>query len=113
MVNLPRKFNIAIAGCKDNSVYTELNDLAFIPAYKNDTIGFNAIVGGMFSPKLCVAAVAINVWISPDDVVALSKAVLLTYRNHGLRSNRQKSSLMYLIDKWGKRTTRMDCRCLC
>ena len=101
MVNLPRKFNIAIAGCKDNSVHAELNDLAFIPAYKNDTIGFNVIVGGMFSPKLCVAAVPLNVWVSPDDVVALSEAVLLTFRNHGLRANRQKSRLMYLIDKWG------------
>jgi len=36
-----------------------------------------------------------------DDVVALSKAILLIFRNHGLRANRQKSRLMYLIDKWG------------
>jgi len=32
--NLPRKFNIAIAGCRDNSVHAELNDIGFIPAYK-------------------------------------------------------------------------------
>ncbi|MBW4663698.1 MAG: ferredoxin--nitrite reductase [Chroococcus sp. CMT-3BRIN-NPC107] len=101
MVNLPRKFNIAIAGCKDNSVHAELNDLAFIPAYKNDTIGFNVIVGGMFSPKRCEAAIPLNVWVSPDKVVALSEAVLLTYRDCGLRANRQKSRLMYLVDKWG------------
>lgn len=101
MVNLPRKFNIAIAGCKDNSVHAELNDLAFIPAYKNDTIGFNVIVGGMFSPKRHEAAVPLNVWVSPDQVVALSEAILLIYRNNGLRANRQKSRLMYLIDQWG------------
>jgi len=47
--NLPRKFNIAIAGCRDNSVHAELNDIGFIPAYKDNTIGFNVIVGGMFS----------------------------------------------------------------
>ncbi len=99
--NLPRKFNIAIAGCRDNSVHAELNDLAFIPAYKNDTIGFNVIVGGMFSPKRYEAAVPLNAWVPPDDVVALSEAVLLVYRNHGLRANRQKSRLMYLVDKWG------------
>ncbi len=101
MVNLPRKFNIAIAGCRDNSVHAELNDLAFIPAYKNNTIGFNVIVGGMFSPKRYEAALPLNVWVSPDDVVALSKAILLTFRNQGLRANRQKSRLMYLIDKLG------------
>jgi len=99
--NLPRKFNIAIAGCRDNSVHAELNDLAFIPAYKNDTIGFNVIVGGMFSPKRSEAAVPLNAWVPPEDVVALSEAILLIYRNHGLRANRQKSRLMYLIDQWG------------
>ncbi len=99
--NLPRKFNIAIAGCRDNSVHAELNDLGFIPAYKNDTIGFNVLVGGMFSPKRYEASVPLNAWVPPDDVVALSKAILLIFRNHGLRANRQKSRLMYLIDKWG------------
>ncbi len=99
--NLPRKFNIAIAGCRDNSVHAELNDLAFIPAYKNDTIGFNVIVGGMFSPKRYEAAVPLNAWVPPEDVVALSEAILLVYRDNGLRANRQKSRLMYLIDKWG------------
>lgn len=99
--NLPRKFNIAIAGCRDNSIHAELNDLAFIPAYKNDTIGFNVIVGGMFSPKRYEAAVPLNAWVPPSDVVALSRAVLEIYRDCGLRANRQKSRLMYLIDKWG------------
>lgn len=104
--NLPRKFNIAIAGCRDNSVHAETNDLAFIPAFKNDQIGFNVIVGGMFSPKRYQDAVALNAWVSPDDVVDVCKAVLLVYRNHGLRANRQKSRLMYLIDTWGIETFR-------
>ncbi|MBD1822933.1 ferredoxin--nitrite reductase [Cyanobacteria bacterium FACHB-DQ100] len=99
--NLPRKFNIAIAGCRDNSVHAETNDLAFIPAYKHDQIGFNVIVGGMFSPKRYQEAVPLNAWVSPGDVVAVCEAVLLLYRNHGLRANRQKSRLMYLIDAWG------------
>jgi ferredoxin-nitrite reductase len=99
--NLPRKFNIAIAGCRDNSVHAELNDIGFIPAYKDNVIGFNVIVGGMFSPKRYEAAVPLNAWVSPDDVVALSKAILLVFRNQGLRANRQKSRLMYLIDKLG------------
>lgn len=108
--NLPRKFNIAIAGCRDNSVHAELNDIGFIPAYKGAgeageqserQIGFNVIVGGMFSPKRYEAAVPLNAWVPPDDVVALSQAILLVYRNQGLRANRQKSRLMYLIDKLG------------
>jgi ferredoxin-nitrite reductase len=99
--NLPRKFNIAIAGCRDNSVHAEINDVAFVPAYKNDTLGFNVLVGGFFSGKRCEAAIPMNVWVHPRDVVALCEAILIVYRNHGLRANRQKARLMWLIDEWG------------
>ena len=58
--NLPRKFNIAIAGCRDNSVHAEINDIAFIPAFKDGVLGFNVLVGGFFSAKRCEAAVPLN-----------------------------------------------------
>ncbi|MEH1802896.1 MAG: ferredoxin--nitrite reductase [Nostoc sp.] len=128
--NLPRKFNIAIAGGRDNSVHAEINDLAFVPAFKeageqgsrgageqrsrgageqnllsadsHDKIfGFNVLVGGFFSAKRCEAAIPLNAWVAPEDVVALCRAVLEVYRDHGLRANRQKSRLMWLIDEWG------------
>jgi ferredoxin-nitrite reductase len=99
--NLPRKFNIAIAGCRDNSVHAEINDIAFVPAYKNGILGFNVLVGGFFSAKRCEAAIPLNAWVDPRDVVAVCEAILLVYRNHGLRANRQKARLMWLIDEWG------------
>jgi len=61
--NLPRKFNIAVAGGRDNSVHAEINDLGFIPAYKNATIGFNIIVGGYCSQSVCNDS--LNAWIHP------------------------------------------------
>ncbi len=105
--NLPRKFNIAIAGGRDNSVHAEINDLAFIPAYKRageqgeQQFGFNVLVGGFFSAKRCDAAIGLNAWVVPEDVVAVCRAVLEVYRDNGLRANRQKSRLMWLIDEWG------------
>jgi ferredoxin-nitrite reductase len=99
--NLPRKFNIAIAGCRDNSVHAEINDIAFVPAYKDRILGFNVVVGGFFSAKRCEPAVPLNAWVDPRDVVGVCEAILLVYRNHGLRANRQKARLMWLIDEWG------------
>jgi len=102
--NLPRKFNIAIAGCRDNSTHAEINDLAFVPAFKEapqETFGFNVLVGGFFSAKRVEAAIPLNVWVPPEDVVALCEALLIVYRDHGLRENRAKSRLMFLIDEWG------------
>jgi len=99
--NLPRKFNIAIAGCRDNSVHAEINDIAFVPAYQDGNIGFNVLVGGFFSAKRCEAAIPLNAWASPSDVVDLCKAILTVYRDRGPRANRQKSRLMWLIDELG------------
>ncbi|PMB17288.1 ferredoxin--nitrite reductase [Fischerella thermalis] len=114
--NLPRKFNIAITGGRDNSVHAEINDLAFVPAFHEDgekdftptpyhssskVFGFNILVGGFFSAKRCEAAIPLDAWVSPADVVAVCRAVLEIFRDHGLRANRQKSRLMWLIDEWG------------
>ncbi len=99
--NLPRKFNIAIAGCRDNSVHAEINDIAFVPAYLDGNIGFNVLVGGFFSAKRCEAAIPLNAWASPSDVVDLCKAILNVFRDRGPRANRQKSRLMWLIDELG------------
>ena len=100
--NLPRKFNIAIEGGRDNSVHAEINDIAFVPAYKEGELGFNVVVGGFFSAKRCEAAIPINVWVRPNqEVVDLCRGILEVYRDNGLRANRQKSRLMWLIDEWG------------
>lgn len=100
--NLPRKFNIAIEGGRDNSVHAEINDIAFVPAYREGRLGFNVLVGGFFSARRCEAAIPLNAWVPPDDtVVNLCRAILEVYRDHGLRANRQKARLMWLIDEWG------------
>ncbi|MCG6134600.1 MAG: ferredoxin--nitrite reductase [Nostoc sp. LLA-1] len=111
--NLPRKFNIAIAGGRDNSVHAEINDLAFVPAFKEGSgelgvgsweepiFGFNVLVGGFFSAKRCEAAIPLNAWVTPEQVVAVCRAVLEVYRDNGLRANRLKSRLMWLLDEWG------------
>jgi ferredoxin-nitrite reductase len=99
--NLPRKFNIAIAGCRDNSVHAEINDLAFIPAFKDQEFGFNIVVGGFFSGKRVEPAIPLNAWVPPEGVIPFSLAMLRVFRDHGLRVNRTKARLMWLIDEWG------------
>lgn len=103
--NLPRKFNIAIEGGRDNSVHAEINDIAFVPAFCDQggepLLGFNVLVGGFFSAKRCEAAIPLDVWVPPTEVVELCRAILTVYRDHGLRANRQKARLMWLIDEWG------------
>jgi ferredoxin-nitrite reductase len=106
--NLPRKFNIAIEGSRDNSVHAEINDIAFVPANKDGKLGFNIVVGGFFSASRCEAAIPLNAWIpaDEDEVVDICRAILVVFRDNGSRANRQKSRLMWLIDQWGIETFR-------
>lgn len=104
--NLPRKFNIALEGGRDNSIHAEINDLAFLPAYKDGELGFNVIVGGYLSAQRCAESVPMDVWVPPnDDVVELCRAILTVYTENGLaeglRQSRPKARMMWLIDKWG------------
>ena len=105
--NLPRKFNIAIEGARDNSIHAELNDLAFIPAYRDGVLGFNVLVGGYLSAQRCAESIPLGVWIpaKDEDVVELSRAILTVYNNNGakegLRASRPKARMMWLIDTWG------------
>lgn len=104
--NLPRKFNIAIEGGRDNSVHAEINDIAFVPAYREGELGFNVLVGGYLSAQRQVEAVPMDVWVPPnEDVIRLSLAILTVYTENGLaeglRESRQRARLMWLIDKWG------------
>ncbi len=105
--NLPRKFNIAIEGARDNSIHAELNDLAFIPAYKDGVLGFNVLVGGYLSAQRCAESIPLGVWVPAEDeaVVKLSRAVLTVYTENGgkegLRASRPKARLMWLIETWG------------
>ncbi|MEM9568225.1 MAG: ferredoxin--nitrite reductase [Cyanobacteria bacterium P01_E01_bin.34] len=106
--NLPRKFNIAIEGSRDNAVHAEINDIAFVPAEKEGELGFNVLVGGFFSARRCEPAIPLDAWVRPiaDEVVPVCRAILEVFRDNGPRANRQKSRLMWLIEEWGIDTFR-------
>jgi ferredoxin-nitrite reductase len=112
--NLPRKFNIAIEGARDNSIHAELNDLAFIPAYKDGVLGFNILVGGYLSAQRCAESIPMGVWIpaEDEDVVEMSRAILTVYNRNGaqegLRNSRPKARLMWLVETWGMEKFRAE-----
>ncbi len=104
--NLPRKFNIALEGSREDSIHSEINDIAFIPAFKDGTedseLGFNVIVGGFFSARRCDSAIPLNAWVPADDtVVEICRAILTVFRDNGSRGNRQQTRLMWLIEAMG------------
>eukprot|EP01038_Epipyxis_sp_PR26KG_P005178 gene5178-7205_t len=101
--NMPRKFNIAISGSRDDFAHTHINDIGFNPVPHSVTgeMGFNVVLGGYFSIKRAAGAIDMNVWIPANDAFDLSRAVLRLFRDLGARGDRQKTRLMWLIESMG------------
>jgi ferredoxin-nitrite reductase len=103
--NLPRKFNIAVSGSRDDYAHTHINDIGLVPCKHAETgvMGFNLVLGGYMSIKRVAESIPADMWIPADreSVVTLSEAILRIFRDESERKDRQKARLMWLVEKYG------------
>jgi ferredoxin-nitrite reductase len=110
--NLPRKFNIAMTGCLDNCLHLETQDLALLPAtvecQGGTAIGFNLLAGGKLGSGGYRIATPLDVFVTLQEVVAVTGAILRVFRDHGCRDSRTTARLAFLLDDWGEERFRME-----
>jgi len=103
--NLPRKFNIAVSGSRDDYAHTHINDIGLQPCPHAETgeMGFNVVLGGYMSIKRVAESIDSKMWIPADrnSVVTVSEAILRIFRDESERKDRQKARLMWLVEKYG------------
>ncbi len=101
--NLPRKFNVAITGCRLNCTHAETQDIALIPATRtgNDEAGFNVLVGGKVGSGGYTVAWPLNAWVSQEQAAEVCAAITLVFSDNGPREHRNKARLAFLIEDWG------------
>ena len=103
--NLPRKFNVCITGCTEHCTHAESQDLALIPATARldgrDVAGFNVLVGGKIGSGGFQAARPLDLFVRPEDAVAICSEITFIFRDHGSRTARNRARLAFLIDAWG------------
>jgi ferredoxin-nitrite reductase len=98
--NLPRKMNIHITGhIHDTGAST--NDIGMYPAQKNGELGFNVMIGGAVGGKHPMLARELDVWIRPEQALELTRSIVEIYHLHGLREERHKARLKWLLELWG------------
>jgi sulfite reductase (ferredoxin) len=98
--NLPRKFKIGVNGCSKNCIHHEMQDLSFNAVkQKNGRVHFAVSVGGGLASNRRIAD-HIG-YVSPSQVIPLTKAVIKIYRDNGNRENRRKARLGHIIEEWG------------
>ncbi|RMG84248.1 MAG: ferredoxin--nitrite reductase [Chloroflexi bacterium] len=103
--NLPRKFNIAISGCRHDCAHARTNDIGLIPATrtigKYTEIGFNVVVGGALGGTSPYLAEPLDVFVRPEEATPLCRAILTVFRDNGNRDKRHQGRLKWLLWEWG------------
>ncbi len=104
---LPRKFKIAMAFPGDNSVDVYAHDIGIVPEIKDDKLtGFNILVGGGMGMTHGVTTTYPRVatplcFVKPEDLLEITKAIVIAQRDLGNRADRKNARLKYTIDRLG------------
>jgi ferredoxin-nitrite reductase len=99
--DLPRKFNIALSGREEHALHYWTQDLSFLACRgPDDRVGFQVLIGGTQGQSPCLAW-QLPVLVQPDEVVAVTIALLDLFRQQGSREKRDQARFRYLIEKIG------------
>jgi ferredoxin-nitrite reductase len=100
VANLPRKMNIHITG-HIHDLGASTNDIGMYPARKNGVLGLNVMVGGAVGGKHPMLARDLNVFVLPEAALEIVRGIVELYNLHGLREERHKARLKWLLELWG------------
>ncbi|MGH9615653.1 MAG: nitrite/sulfite reductase [Acidobacteriaceae bacterium] len=103
--NLPRKFKVSVAGCRQWCTYPEINEVGITAVERKSgsgvEVGYSLRVGGGLSkdPHL---GVRLNAFVRPDQVVSVVHGVAQLFREQDvLRESRDRARMKYLFLKQG------------
>jgi ferredoxin-nitrite reductase len=105
LYGLPRKFNIAFDGGGRVLVLEETNDIAFTAIEVTDGFGvapgvyYRLALGGITGHR--DLARATGVIVPTDQTTRVCDAILRVFIAHGIRTDRAKARLKYVLDDWG------------
>lgn len=103
---LGRKFKIAFSSSDEDTAYTFIHDLGFIPKVKieNGKIirGFKVVIGGGLGAQPFLAHTAYE-FLPEEKIIPFAEATVRVFDRYGERTNRHKARLKYLIAKIGLR----------
>ena len=104
---LPRKFKMGIALPEDNCIDIYTQDIGLLAVVREGAIiGYNLLVGGGMgrtpsAEKTYPALAKRMAFVTPDQAVGVSQAILKVQRDHGNREDRKIARMKYLVNDWG------------
>jgi len=105
--DLPRKYKMTIAGCGHQCHQPQINDLGLVAVRRpidgkpgEFEVGFHVFVGGGLSTQPHLAK-QLDVFVKPEQVIDVCRAVTEIFRDYGYRERRNRARLKFLVQDWG------------
>jgi sulfite reductase (ferredoxin) len=95
-----RKFKISFSSSDDDSAFSFIHDLGFIPKIVDGKKGFKVMIGGGLGANPTLALVAYE-FLESDQIIPFSEAVLRVFDRYGERSRRMKARFKFLMADLG------------
>ena len=95
-----RKFKIAFSSSEEDTAYTFIHDLGFIPRIAFGKRGFRVVIGGGLGANPYLAQLVYE-FLEEDQIIPFTEAVLRVFDRYGERNRRMKARLKFLLDDIG------------
>ena len=95
-----RKFKISFSSTEDDTAYSFIHDLGFIPRVVDGKRGFKVLIGGGLGANPYLALTAFE-FLEEDQVIPFTEGVLRVFDRYGERNRRMKARMKFLIDDIG------------
>ncbi|GAB1462243.1 nitrite reductase [Pedobacter sp.] len=103
-MELGRKFKFGFSSSEEDTAYSFINDIGFIPKIKyqngKEIRGFKVLLGGSLGAQPYIGQ-QVTDFMPEDQIIPFSEAVLRVFDRFGERTNRNKARLKFLINKVG------------
>jgi sulfite reductase beta subunit-like hemoprotein/uncharacterized protein (UPF0332 family) len=95
-----RKFKIAFSSSEEDTAYTFIHDIGFIPRIEDGERGFKVIIGGGLGAVPFLAVTAYE-FLHEDQIIPFAESVLRIFDRYGERTRRMKARFKFLLDNLG------------
>lgn len=102
--DMGRKIKFAFSSSDDDTAFSYIHDLGFIPKVKfengEEVRGFKVMLGGGLGAQPSLAHV-VSEFMHEDQIIPYGEAVLRVFDRYGERNNRNKARMKFLVNKIG------------
>jgi len=98
--DMGRKFKIAFSATGEDTAFTYIHDLGFIPKLEGEARGFKVMLGGGLGAIPSIAH-SVNDFLPEDQLIPFIESTLRVFDRHGERNNRNKARMKFLVQKIG------------